>query len=968
MRTFYARSVMARPIRPERMILVNKNSLFCILAFVCFAFNLNGCHRGYYRRQADKEAEHLIRQKQNDPRWANPDASIETHPESRLHDPFSADHPPMPFDDPASHNLMENVDCKPGFPHWHANGDTQYTENPEWLGYLPINDDGVVELDLSRAVTMGLVHSPEYQQQRETLYLSALDVSLERFGFDTQMASTWNSFFQTNGRFRTGESQSLWQVAAPGTGMQLTKLGITGSTLVVGLANSLVWNFSGPNTQSATTLLDFSLVQPLLRGAGRDRIMESLTLTERNLLANVRQMERFRRGFYLQITTGRNPGAGPSRGGGFLSPPAGASSNAGGMMGLLQSQQNIRIQESNVASLRNVLKQFQAYLNADTVNPLLVRQAESQLYSAQQSLLSLRTSYDANLDTFKRTLGLPPSLPMLIKDPLLDQFELIDDDIIKRQNSIGELQDLIGEVLTTADSLIDPATEVRDEETDKITAIGYNDQFGKKVSELRPLIEQAMEVRRGLYEESLIRIEKDIERHEAAKPRRIEYLKGLRSTVEQRYRETGKLDIELSILSERAIEDTDVLRESLRLNRANLETIVGEFESLLELVDKLVNEGKTLDGATVYKTWEQIAEDLPTTMARLGTISLEMSLLQALARTDTINLNLIEMNAAQAYEIARGFRRDWMNARAALVDQYRQIEVAADDLESQLDLVFEGDMGNLGDNPFRLRYETGSLRAGFRFDAPLTRLFERNQYRNVLINYQQSRRAYYLFQDEISRNLRQTIRLIELNKILFELNRRAVKTAVQSVELAQLDLVNPANIQLGPNASRNLTDALNQLQRSQNDLLSSWVAYEVLRRSLDFDLGTMQLTPDGFWIDPGEITPEIAYKAAAAFGLDPTQIMNPDNFLNNRPLFEDSSLDLTAPNELDSENNEPNMLNPIPQQGEGRNELPQFNSPNSGLFSQQSGVVQPVTPPLSSPNPDNSRLRTASRFVSDPNR
>ncbi len=40
--------------------------------------------------------------------------------------------------------------------------------------------------------------------------------------------------------------------------------------------------------------------------------------------------------------------------------------------------------------------------------------------------------------------------------------------------------------------------------------------------------------------------------------------------------------------------------------------------------------------------------------------------------------------------------------------------------------------------------------------------------------------------------------------------------------------------------------------------------YEVIRRSLDFDLGTMQLTPEGLWIDPGPLTPE-TLGAAAGF-------------------------------------------------------------------------------------------------------
>jgi hypothetical protein len=35
--------------------------------------------------------------------------------------------------------------------------------------------------------------------------------------------------------------------------------------------------------------------------------------------------------------------------------------------------------------------------------------------------------------------------------------------------------------------------------------------------------------------------------------------------------------------------------------------------------------------------------------------------------------------------------------------------------------------------------------------------------------------------------------------------------------------------------------------------MSIWVNYEVLRRGLDLDLGTMQLDREGLWIDPGTI-------------------------------------------------------------------------------------------------------------------
>jgi len=80
------------------------NSLMISIILVSLA-TISGCHRSYYRRQAD-----VIK------------GDIEIDSRSRMYDPFSKDHPPIPSDDPSSHQLMRQVDQKPGYPHWHANG------------------------------------------------------------------------------------------------------------------------------------------------------------------------------------------------------------------------------------------------------------------------------------------------------------------------------------------------------------------------------------------------------------------------------------------------------------------------------------------------------------------------------------------------------------------------------------------------------------------------------------------------------------------------------------------------------------------------------------------------------------------------------------------------------------------------------------------------------------------------------
>ncbi|MFN9750664.1 MAG: hypothetical protein ACK57U_04685, partial [Planctomycetota bacterium] len=395
---------------------------FLIATLLLVAFLIAGCHRGYYRRMADKEAADLVQQKAADPRWESANGNIQVAPQSRMFNPFSQDHPPIPPDDPTSAELMRRVDGRPGYPHWHANGDTEYVENPEWLQYLPMNEKGEVILDFERAFDLALLHSTVYQRQREELYLTALDVALERFGFDSQLFAGYNSFLS----LRRGESAINSGLGPSGGGISFRKLGITGASYTIGLANSILWNFGNSATQSASSLVNFSIVQPLMRGAGRDRIMESLTQAERDLLGNVRLFERFRQGYFLEITVGRAAANSLSRGAGnFLGNPTQAAFGAGGILGLLQTQQNILNQEINVKYLEDVVEQFREFQRRDRVDALQVKQTEARLFSAQSNLLQLKTNYQNDLDRVKIVLGLPPGVPVSVVANSLSQFRLI---------------------------------------------------------------------------------------------------------------------------------------------------------------------------------------------------------------------------------------------------------------------------------------------------------------------------------------------------------------------------------------------------------------------------------------------------------------------------------------------------------------------------------------------------------------
>jgi len=249
---------------------------------------------------------------------------------------------------------------------------------------------------------------------------------------------------------------------------------------------------------------------------------------------------------------------------------------------------------------------------------------------------------------------------------------------------------------------------------------------------------------------------------------------------------------------------------------------------------------------------EQISDILVVVPADI----LALQLVQARARSEAVELTSIDIKADQALEVARKYRRDWMNNRAILVNSWRNIEFVADQLQGTLDVFFSGDIGNANLNqPFSLNSDTGRLRVGVQFDAPITRLAERNAYRQALISYQQSRRNFYAFEDSVARSLRTQLRTILTNQINFELQRRAVLIAAQQIDRNEDIRIDGelTNQGAGVTAARDSVSALSDLLGAQNNFLSIWVNYEALRRGLDLDLGTFQLDSEGLWIDPGTI-------------------------------------------------------------------------------------------------------------------
>ena len=863
---------------------------------------LSACSRAKYRLAADSEAYCLISEKNSDARWTVPRYGIEIDPRSRYHEEYRQDCPPMPMDDPASHRFMHCVDSKKGWPYWHNNGTRPELENSAWrdaLGqYVETTKDGAIKLDLDSAIRLAYVHSPNHQTQLETLYLSALDVSRERFRLDTQF------FGGTSGNYRHSGDLSpagigligagTYGVTGPFVGEESNRLTLgrgigdptlqarrtfaTAGELLVGFANSFVVEFTGPNAGLHSSIANFALTQPLLRGAGRDIALEQLTFFERTLLANLRAYAQFRQGFYTQVAIGEAGVVGPARNGrGTSLQIFGGQAGTGGYVGLLQTLQRIRNAEDNLDLQVRTLEQLEALLEAGLIDLVQVDQFRQNVESDRANLLQQKNAYQTQLDQYKVfTLGLPPDLQIELDDELIKQFQIVAREATSLQNSIRELQDLLGLLSSgdTADAIREPtAAEVQLALKDVIPATQalmepIEQQLKDTEADIDRMDEAVAAREKSMDDEKKEEfaddrqqlrenLEEQFRRFEAAKKR----LAGIEASIaglldeESPSKEEPDSKLDASETGSQTKDDTSNVDDASPSDNSREDST----STLQDETQQAESKGPFLDAlAPKEKSKDEIAKEETVVLLRdLVRLMQGAILIQGRARLEAVTVDSINVESEYAFRIALDNRLDFMNGRAALVDDWRTIQVAADALQASLDVTVNGNMRTARNNPVSFDPQTSSLNLGLRFDAPFTRLLERNTYRESLINYQRSRRAFIQSRDSLHLGLRVLLREVDRLRQSLEIQRRAVRIAIRRVDVTRAALYAPVAPPqpgrrappFGPTATINLLSAQAALRDTQNNFLGVWLSYYSAKMRLYRELGIMSLGPEGEWIE-----------------------------------------------------------------------------------------------------------------------
>ncbi|MCR9292422.1 MAG: hypothetical protein NXI32_06870 [bacterium] len=900
---------------------------------------------------ADREAYSTIAERNCDPRWAQSDLGIDLDPRSRYFDPYNPDCSPMPTDDPASHRYMHCVDGMKGWKHWGDYGVRSGLENPQWqvrlAEYTELADDGRVKLDLDSAVRLAYVHAPLHQRTLETLYLSSLDVTGERFRLDTQFFGGNAVDYRHQGNLSPATIGFIpgtgYVVAGPfpraeSNGMTIpsdlsaNRRLATAGEILVGFANSFAFEFTGGDVSLASSLANFSFIQPLLRGGGRHIALEQLTLSERRLLGNLRAYSQFRQGFFTQIVIGELGVNGPQRGGqGTVLQSFSGFGGVGGYLALLQQAQQIRNTEDNLRLQLRTRDRLEALYDNELIDIVQVDQFRQNIEVTRANLLDQTNGLELAVDNYKtQILGLPSDLPAEIDEQLVEGFQLIPlesspvvDSVLELQTRIGdagELLDLsnrVDELETSLDNLstidldsvdlfllklqaaieavarraktlpseiltIDQSTEMTSGDLDSSSIAeslerlrqnteGLPTRFAAVSERIETVLDELseenlatrVEGNESWIAETLVTVRdvvllQSFLRDVDSEPQRsLEMAEGFIEPVRELF-DIARVDLERmnEIVPERELLMRDDEKELFRRDRDRLFERFEELESGEVGFTAATQELNRIRDSFSTETREQTIVDLTAWIQSFVQLVERLALIPAQARLEVITVEQVRLEPEVAFQVALANRLDFMNGRAALVDRWRAIQIAANALKSNLSITGSGDVRTARNNPVDFRASTSSLRLGVEFDAPLARLLERNGYRETLIQYQRSRREFIQSRDALQRGLRALLRTLEQRRLQLEIQRRAVSIALRRVEQTQLALLTPpppvqpgARPQINPTTAINLLGAQSSLQNSQNSFLAAWLNYYAARLRLYRELGIMQLDPSGRWIE-----------------------------------------------------------------------------------------------------------------------
>jgi outer membrane protein TolC len=485
----------------------------------------------------------------------------------------------------------------------------------------------------------------------------------------------------------------------------------------------------------------------------------------------------------------------------------------GGYLDLLLQVQQFRNAEENLRGQEQNLRLHEELFAGGKISIVQLDQVFQAYQAARAGVAQVGAGRQTSLDTFKLVLGLPPRIPVELDDAPLEPFVLVDPRLDALREAIDAYQRARNRDLGAPPPLADLRAQYR---------------------ELDALAERV-----GPFIEAVVRELEDWGKtlDPAAKD---DQARRARATYEQFHEALPPARDDLARLRRDARAEAGQLAEERR--REGWEALVAQTRRLLNLADQVI---ATQTQIRIYK----------------------------------IGLPPVPWAEADALAFAKENRLDLMTGQAQVTDAWRKVLVAANALKAELNLTASANLATpVSDRADLVNFHGDLARyaVGVQFDGPLNRQAERNAYRAAQIAYQQARRDYMLLSDRVEQAVRRDLRLLELERLNFEIARLTLVSAARQLEAARQRILQ-AGAAEGTTRTQDILQAQNSLLNARNALANGYINYEQLRVQLLLDLEALRLDPHGYPIDERrpQPAPEFAGDRCLRPGPGPAGPTNP---------------------------------------------------------------------------------------------
>jgi outer membrane protein TolC len=357
---------------------------FTSIWLVIAAFFIAGCSARHYRKSADKEAAQIISEKSPAVSNMDPNFTIES----------------------AQFVPLETLPVK--------------NEREEFLGTEAETEIGARILSLEHALEMAIKRSREYQNQKELVYIAALNLSIARWNYTPIFTSPNNNLVLQNqpkdvaravDELAGTQTSLLQRDTAVVQQYNLSGRGGINGRLLLRSGAQLVSSFNvdflkflnGDASLFAQSRINATITQPLLRGAGYKVTMENLTQSERNMLYALRTFTQYRKDFAVRV--------------------------AQSYYGILQSRDAVRNNYRGYQNFKQNAERGEAFAEEGRVPQAELGQLQQAALNAESIWINSIRTYKQDLDQFKILLGLPTDTRIVLDDRELEELRILHPEI-----------------------------------------------------------------------------------------------------------------------------------------------------------------------------------------------------------------------------------------------------------------------------------------------------------------------------------------------------------------------------------------------------------------------------------------------------------------------------------------------------------------------------------------------------------